>query len=56
VAVARNGRLARQPVSVGLRADRYVEIVSGLEPDAWVVPPDDSPELGARVRVRQPEE
>jgi len=55
VAVARDGRLARQPVKVGLRAERYVEIVSGLEPEELVVPPAESPELGARVRLRRPE-
>jgi HlyD family secretion protein len=56
VAVAREGRLARQPVRVGLRADRYVEILSGVEPGELVVPPDGSPELGDRVRVRRPPE
>lgn len=55
VAVARNGRLARQPVVVGLRADRYVEILSGVKPDDLVVPSKGSPDLGTRVRVRPPE-
>lgn len=55
VAVGRDGRLARQPVAVGLRADRYVEILSGLTPAELVVPPNGSPDLGTRVRVRSPE-
>lgn len=55
VAVARNGRLARQPVSVGLRADRFVQVLSGVEPEELVVPPNGSPDLGKRVRVRSSE-
>ncbi len=55
VAVARDGRLVRQPVAVGLRADPLVEILSGVEPGELVVPPAGSPELGRRVRVRSPE-
>jgi HlyD family secretion protein len=55
VAVARNGKLARQAVDVGLRADRYVEILSGVEPEELVVPPNGSPDLGKRVRVHSPE-
>jgi HlyD family secretion protein len=51
VAVARDGRLTRQPVEVGLRTDRYVEILSGVAPGQLVVPPDGSPALGDRVRV-----
>ncbi len=52
VAVAHDGRLARQPVDVGLRTDRYVEILAGLAPGELVVPPEGSPAMGARVRVR----
>jgi HlyD family secretion protein len=51
VAVARDGKLARQPVEVGLRTDRYVEILSGVASGELVVPPVDSPALGDRVRV-----
>ncbi len=51
VAVVRDGRLARQPVKVGLRTDQYVEILSGLTPGQLAVPPDGSPALGDRVRV-----
>lgn len=51
VAVAHDGRLTRQPVRVGLRTDRYVEIVSGLAQGTPVVPPDGSPGLGDRVRI-----
>jgi HlyD family secretion protein len=51
VAVARDGRLARQPVAVGLRTDRYVEILSGVTLGELVVPTRDSPALGDKVRV-----
>ncbi|HSG09447.1 MAG TPA: efflux RND transporter periplasmic adaptor subunit [Longimicrobiales bacterium] len=51
VAVVVDGRLARRPVEVGLRAERWVEIRSGLAPDDAVVPPGGSPDLGKRVRV-----
>jgi HlyD family secretion protein len=51
VAVVRDGRLTRQPVDIGLRTDRYVEILSGVAKGQLVVPPQDSPELGDKVRV-----
>jgi HlyD family secretion protein len=51
VAVAQDGKLARQPVAVGLRTDRYVEILSGVTLGELVVPPGDSPALGDKVRV-----
>jgi len=51
VAVVRDGRLTRQPVDIGLRADRYVEILQGVAEGQLVVPPQDSPALGERVRV-----
>jgi len=51
VAVVRDGRLARQPVAVGLRTDRYVEILSGVTLGELVVPTRDSPALGDKVRV-----
>jgi hypothetical protein len=51
VAVARDGKLARQPVEVGLRTDRYVEILSGVASGELVVPSQDSPAVGDKVRV-----
>ena len=53
VAVVVDGRLVRRAVEVGLRAERWVEIRSGLAPDDAVVPPDGSPDLGKRVRLDQ---
>jgi HlyD family secretion protein len=52
VGVVRDGRLERQTVEVGLRAERWVEILAGLEKDDAVVAPDGSPAVGARVRAR----
>jgi HlyD family secretion protein len=51
VAVVRDGRLTRQPVDIGLRTDRYVEILAGVAGGQLVVPPQDSPALGEKVRV-----
>jgi len=55
VAMVEDGRLVRRDVGVGLRAERWVEIRSGLASEDGVVPPDGSPELGARVRARSRE-
>jgi HlyD family secretion protein len=52
VAVVREGRLIGQSVQVGLRTERFVEILSGLGANEPVVPAADSPELGKRVRIR----
>jgi HlyD family secretion protein len=52
VAVVEDGRLVRRAVEVGLRAERWVEIRSGLAPDDLEVPLAGSPDLGSRVRVR----
>jgi len=38
-------------VDVGLRTDRYVEILSGVAKGQLVVPPQNSPALGDKVRV-----
>jgi HlyD family secretion protein len=51
VAVVEDGHLVRRKVEVGLRAERWVEIRSGLAPGEAVVPPDGSPDVGARVRI-----
>jgi HlyD family secretion protein len=56
VAVVEDGRLVRRAVEVGLRAERWVEIRSGLAPDDLVVPPGGSPDLGSRVRIRDASE
>ena len=56
VAVVEGGRPARRDVNVGLPAGAWVEILSGLAEGEAVVPAGDSPELGARVRVRQDQE
>lgn len=52
VAVVREGRLARQPVEVGLRTDEFVEILSGLRTGEPVVPDSESLEPNKRVRIR----
>ena len=52
VAVVRDGVLVRQPVEVGLRGERWVEILSGIGPSQAVVPPDGGPDPGRRVRLR----
>ncbi|HSM60825.1 MAG TPA: efflux RND transporter periplasmic adaptor subunit, partial [Longimicrobiales bacterium] len=54
VAVVRHGRLERQPIEVGLRTEGWVEVLSGPGQAEPVVPPEGSPELGARVRVAAP--
>lgn len=53
VAVIREGRLAPQPVEVGLRAGGFVEIVAGVEPNEPIVVTDADAEVGDRVRVRE---
>lgn len=54
--VVRDGRLARQPVKVGVAGDARSEILDGLAPDAAIVaqPGEDLAE-GRRVRVRRPD-
>ena len=51
VAVVEDGVLVRRDVEVGLRADRWVEVLSGLAEGEAVVPPEGSPAVGERVRV-----
>jgi len=53
VAVIREGRLARQPVDVGLRAGGFVEILAGLRGTEPVAVAASEAQVGDRVRVRQ---
>lgn len=50
VAVIEDGRLARRSVEVGLQGDGLVEVLTGVERGERIVPFNDSPELGTRVR------
>jgi HlyD family secretion protein len=53
VLVVRDGRAVRVPVRVGIRDERFIEVVSGLGPAERVVAePADKVEPGARVRAR----
>jgi HlyD family secretion protein len=53
VLVVRDGRAVRVPVRVGIRDERFIEVVSGLVPGAQVVAePAGKVEPGARVRAR----
>lgn len=53
VLVVRSGRIAEQPVSVGIRGARMVEIVSGLEEgQKFVAEPGNGLEPGQRVRAK----
>lgn len=51
VAVVRDGRLLRQDVTVGLRPDGFVEIVSGLRDDESVALSITADDIGNRVRI-----
>lgn len=53
VLVVRDGRAERAQVDAGIRDERFIEIVSGLEPDdAVVATSPDAVKPGARVRSR----
>jgi RND family efflux transporter MFP subunit len=53
--VVRDGRLARQPVKIGVAGDARSEILDGLAPDARLVAqPGEDLEPGRRVRIRTP--
>lgn len=55
--VVRGGRLARQPVKIGVAGDARSEILDGLAADAQVVAqPGDALVEGRRVRIRTPVE
>lgn len=57
VRVIRNGRVARQPVKLGLKGDRFVEVTDGLaEGEAVVDPVAGRLAVGARVRPRLKEQ
>lgn len=56
VMLAEGGRLAKQPVKLGIRGERVVEVIEGLQPGQAVVPPSAGAlEVGARVRPRPTE-
>jgi HlyD family secretion protein len=52
VLVVRDGRVESQAVRLGVRGDRYVEILDGLTPGDPVLPAGEEPDPGARVRTR----
>lgn len=51
VAVIREGRIERQPIDVGVRGNRFIEVRSGLSDTDKIVPETESPEIGTRVRA-----
>jgi len=53
VGVEREGRLVRQPVTLGLRGDAFVEIVSGVAEGEPVIVGAESLDVDARVRVER---
>jgi len=55
VLAVEDGRLARRPVSLGLRGEGSVEIAAGLAPGAAAVLPDGR-QLAPGQRVRAAEE
>jgi len=52
VLVVRDGRAQRARVDVGIRDERYIEVVSGIDEDEPVVVDAEEVEIGARVRAR----
>jgi HlyD family secretion protein len=52
VLLARDGRAARVPVKLGLRGDGFVEVTSGIDADAAVIPVTErAAREGSRVRI-----
>jgi HlyD family secretion protein len=51
VGVVREGRLERREVEIGLRAEGYVEVRSGVEPQEPVVLSASAEDVGDRVRI-----
>ncbi len=49
--VVRDGRTSRQPVTLGLRGDGKVQVLTGLAPGEWVVSPAAAEGPGRRVRT-----
>lgn len=50
VMIERDGRAVRQPVQLGVRGDRDVEVTGGLSESSRVLPPQ--VEAGRRIRLR----
>ena len=48
--VVRDGKAARQPVTLGIRGDGRVQVLTGLAPGEWVISP--AAEVGPGRRVR----
>ena len=48
--VVRDGRASRQPVTLGIRGDGRVQVLTGLAPGEWVISP--AAEVGPGRRVR----
>jgi len=49
--VVRDGRASRQPVTLGMRGDGKVQVLTGLAPGEWVVSPAAAVGPGRRVRT-----
>jgi HlyD family secretion protein len=49
--VVRGGRASRQPVSLGMRGEGTIQVLSGLAPGEAVVAPASTVGPGARVRT-----
>ena len=49
--VVRDGRASRQPVTLGMRGDGKVQVLTGLAPGEWVVSPAATVGPGRRVRT-----
>jgi len=48
--VVRDGKASRQPVTLGIRGDGRVQVLTGLAPGEWVISP--AAEVGPGRRVR----